>query len=193
MSQAAASSTTDGLRLRLTFEGGTILVEGLPEGDRFGVPHLKRDPRTGKLYRGHIFYEDKWAMWKVDLDPGPQVLDGEKAHGYVRFRYDREGDPGRIRRQQLVLKAIAKKMMEKPLFQLPDLAKQIRRGRYFGDGLLLTHVLADLSVKSDGTGWSMPAASRSALTFCGMRRAAISPSASRRAGFAPRYSARAFG
>lgn len=34
---------------------------------------------------------------------------------------------------------------------LGGLARTLRLGRYFGDGLLLTHVLADLSVKPDGT------------------------------------------
>ncbi len=89
---------------------------------------LKRDSRTGKLYRGHIHYRDNWGQWGVDLDPGPQWLDGEQAHGYVRFRYDREGDPGRIRRQQQVMKALAKSMMGKAAqpWQLSDLVTKAR-------------------------------------------------------------------
>lgn len=88
---------------------------------------LKLDKRTGKLYRGHIFYKDDWGGWKVDLDPGPQWLNGEQAHGYVRFRKDREGDPGRIRRQQMVMKAVARRIMDKPILELPDLAKDVQK------------------------------------------------------------------
>ncbi len=88
---------------------------------------LKRDRSTGKTYRGPIEYRDNWANWEVDLKPGAQWLNGEKAHGYVRFRKDLEGDPGRIRRQQDVMKAIARRVMSKPLLQVPGLVQDVRR------------------------------------------------------------------
>ncbi|MBX6312104.1 MAG: DEAD/DEAH box helicase family protein [Isosphaeraceae bacterium] len=45
-----------GATLRLSFDEGTLLVEGLPEGDTRGLPGLKRDLRTG-LYRAEgIWY-----------------------------------------------------------------------------------------------------------------------------------------
>jgi len=43
----------------------------------------------------------------INLYPGRQVLNGEQALGYARFRRDAEGDFGRNRRQQEVLKALA--------------------------------------------------------------------------------------
>ncbi len=46
---ATPNTTTTAAPLRLTFDGGTILVEGLPEGDSRGVPGLKRDPRIGPV------------------------------------------------------------------------------------------------------------------------------------------------
>lgn len=88
---------------------------------------LKRDKSSGKTYRGPITYRDNWAGWEVNLKPGPQWLNGEKAHGYVRFRKDLEGDPGRIRRQQDVMKAIARRVMSKPLLQIPGLVQEVRR------------------------------------------------------------------
>lgn len=88
---------------------------------------LMRHRKGGKMYRGPIHYEDSWAHWKVDLKPGAQWLNGEQAHGYVRFRKDIEGDPGRIRRQQAVMKALARRLMDKPKWQLPSLIKQIRK------------------------------------------------------------------
>ncbi len=36
----------------------------------------------------------------ADLNPGPQLLDGEQAYDYVHWRYSGDGDIGRIRRQQ---------------------------------------------------------------------------------------------
>lgn len=88
---------------------------------------LMRRRKGGKLYRGPIHYKDSWGQWEVNLEPGPQWLNGEQAHGYVRFRKDIEGDPGRIRRQQAVMKALAKRLMEKPLLQIPDVVKQVRQ------------------------------------------------------------------
>ena len=66
--------------------------------------------RHGKRVR--MKYEDHWGGWGVDLEPGMQHLDGKQAHGYVRYRKpDDEGDPGRVRRQQQVIRALVKKMM----------------------------------------------------------------------------------
>ena len=83
--------------------------------------------RTGKEYRGAMKYEDKWGGWSVDLKPGPQLLNGEQAHGYVRFRYDRESDPGRVRRQQQVMRALAKKLMNLGYFELPGVVQEIQK------------------------------------------------------------------
>lgn len=45
----------------------------------------------------------------IDIQPGLQHMDGETALKYARFRMDEEGDLGRIRRQQQVVKAIMEK------------------------------------------------------------------------------------
>lgn len=42
----------------------------------------------------------------INLRPGLQVLNGEEALGYARFRHDAEGDLGRNRRQQQVIRAL---------------------------------------------------------------------------------------
>ena len=56
-----------------------------------------------------------------------QHLDGTQAVGYARFRYDREGDPGRIRRQQQVMRALAKKITSVPLLQLPGVVGEAKK------------------------------------------------------------------
>lgn len=52
-------------------------------------------------------YDDNWGRLHIHLKKGPQLLQGEQIAGYMRFRHDREGDFGRIRRQQQVIKTLA--------------------------------------------------------------------------------------
>ena len=54
-----------------------------------------------------MYYEDPWddQGLVIDLQPGLQRLDGEKAITYVRYR-DEEGDIGRIARQQKFMRAV---------------------------------------------------------------------------------------
>ena len=51
MTQQAATTATDAApRPRLLFDEGTILIEGLAEGDDLGLPGVQFDPRAG-MYR----------------------------------------------------------------------------------------------------------------------------------------------
>jgi superfamily II DNA or RNA helicase len=56
MSQDVAPTTTAPLHLRLSFEDGTVLVEGLREGDTRGLPGLKFDPRRAGVYRAEAIW-----------------------------------------------------------------------------------------------------------------------------------------
>jgi LCP family protein required for cell wall assembly len=59
------------------------------------------------------------------VEPGLQHLTGSQALTYVRFRSDPEGDFGRMRRQQQVLKAMGKRLMQpKTIILLPTLLQQ---------------------------------------------------------------------
>ncbi len=120
-----------GLRIdrvaRIRIEGFTGLIDKVGGLEIKVDGALKKDPSTGKLYRGHIDRTDNWGQWKVDLEPGMQHLDGTQAVGYARFRYDREGDPGRIRRQQQVMRALAKKITSVPLMQLPGVVGEAKQ------------------------------------------------------------------
>jgi len=51
-------------------------------------------------------YDDNYQNLYIHLKPGPQVLNGHEAMGYVRFRHDFEGDYGRMRRQDQFLRAL---------------------------------------------------------------------------------------
>ena len=58
-----------------------------------------------------MHYVDKAGGVEINLYPGKQILDGGKALQYIRFRYDKLGDLGRIKRQQKLALAVIKKMI----------------------------------------------------------------------------------
>ncbi|MDF2629143.1 MAG: transcriptional regulator [Symbiobacteriaceae bacterium] len=70
-----------------------------------------------------MYYVDPTDNTVIDLKPGLQVLDGEKAEQFVRYRYDEIGDDmGRIGRQQEFLKAaVSQALTAKNLLKLPGM------------------------------------------------------------------------
>jgi polyisoprenyl-teichoic acid--peptidoglycan teichoic acid transferase len=61
----------------------------------------------------------------INLKKGEQLLDGSKALQYARFRHDTYGDITRTARQQIVLKAVAKKLMQPgTITKIPTLVSQ---------------------------------------------------------------------
>ena len=73
-------------------------------------------------------YDDNWGNLHIHLKKGRQKLDGQQAVGYARFRHDEEGDWGRIRRQQQVIKALVKEL-KKPdnVMKIHKLADVIKK------------------------------------------------------------------
>ena len=73
-------------------------------------------------------YVDRAQDLYIDIPAGKQLLDGEKALQYVRFRYDPLGDIGRIKRQQEFLQALLSKVDNDPLLlaRLPQLIESTR-------------------------------------------------------------------
>lgn len=62
----------------------------------------------------------------IDLYPGLQKLDGNKALQYVRFRGDGTGDIGRVQRQQKFLKLLAERALQvSNVWKLPELVKEV--------------------------------------------------------------------
>lgn len=82
-------------------------------------------------------YTDRRGGLYINLKKGVQVLDGDKAMQYVRFRHDAMGDITRIERQQKFLKALAKKALEPG--NLPKLPGTV--------GAVLENVQTDMSPK----------------------------------------------
>ena len=52
----------------------------------------------------HKYYFEDNGITRVSLEPGYQILNGDQALKFVRFRHDGMGDFGRMQRQQLFLK-----------------------------------------------------------------------------------------
>lgn len=72
-----------------------------------------------------MYYEDPWDDdgLIIDLYPGEQYLNGDRAIQYVRYRDD-EGDLGRIKRQQKFVKAVLNELMSaETLPKLPEILK----------------------------------------------------------------------
>ena len=62
----------------------------------------------------------------IDLEPGIQKLDGDKALQFCRFRSDPKGDLGRIERQQAFLVALKESMFSAgSLFKIPELCTAV--------------------------------------------------------------------
>ncbi len=71
----------------------------------------------------NMHYFDRAGGLRISLKKGPQNLDGEKAHQYIRFRHDAYGDIGRVQRQQRFMQALSEKLLD-PL-TLPRLPQVI--------------------------------------------------------------------
>lgn len=105
-----------------------------------------------------MLYEDRSAGLRIDLLPGRQVLTGNQALGYVRFRRDALGDITRTRRQQQFLAALANKLQEKETFlrvlgRFPELIRisrdYLQTDLQFPELLGLYFFFKDLNLQED--------------------------------------------
>lgn len=69
-------------------------------------------------------YTDKKQNLYIDLHPGKQVLNGERSLQYLKFRSDKLGDVGRIKRQQKFMKAVFDKTID--IKNIPKIPQLIR-------------------------------------------------------------------
>ena len=67
-------------------------------------------------------YTDHSQHLYIDLKEGQQHLDGEKAVAFLRFRYDRYGDIGRVQRQQMFMRALVEQSLKpQTLLRIPEI------------------------------------------------------------------------
>jgi len=55
-------------------------------------------------------YTDNTQKLYIDLQPGLQVLNGDQAEQFARFRHDATGDIGRVQRQQQLIRALRERL-----------------------------------------------------------------------------------
>ncbi len=87
-----------------------------------------------------MHYHSKLGDVNIDLNPGVQHLDGEKALEYARFRYDQYGDftatedgkiHGRVARQEKLIEALFNQTKSlRTVWKLPSVAKAVADALY---------------------------------------------------------------
>ena len=74
-----------------------------------------------------MHYVDKAGGLDINLYPGKQILNGEKSLQYIRFRHDKLGDLGRIKRQQKLALAVIEKMMNfDSITKIPQISEEMK-------------------------------------------------------------------
>lgn len=75
-----------------------------------------------------MYYRDPYQNLVIDLKPGRQVLDGDKALEFVRYRHYPNGDLGRIEAQHIFIKALISKIFTlKGVLKMPSMIAELSR------------------------------------------------------------------
>lgn len=86
-------------------------------------------------------YKDDSQHLYIDLKKGKQHLDGDKALQLLRFRYDKNGDIGRVQRQQMVMRALMEQALNPAtLARLPKILSVIQS--YIDTNLSVEEIVA---------------------------------------------------
>jgi len=73
-------------------------------------------------------YDDSWGHLHIHFEPGTYLLDGKRALEYVRFR-GKSADQGRVRRQQIFVRELLKRLKNPALFwRLPRYSQALLSG-----------------------------------------------------------------
>ncbi len=68
-----------------------------------------------------MYHRDVTQKLFIDLQPGLQTLNGEQAEQFARYRNKMTGDIGRVQRQQVLMKALQKQLLDPTLLpRLPQ-------------------------------------------------------------------------
>jgi len=99
--------------VRVNVQGVEKLIDALGGVDLYVPKDMKYTDHSQHLY--------------IDLKEGQQVLNGDKAMQFLRFRYDKYGDVGRIQRQQILMKGIvAQTMKPNTIIKIPEILSVIQ-------------------------------------------------------------------
>lgn len=99
--------------LRVNVQGVEKLIDALGGVDVYVPKDMKYRDDSQHLY--------------IDLKQGQQVLNGDKAMQFLRFRYDRYGDVSRIQRQQIFMKALVEQTLKPAtIIKIPEILSVIQ-------------------------------------------------------------------
>ncbi|MGD1861484.1 MAG: LCP family protein [Leptolyngbyaceae cyanobacterium] len=84
-----------------------------------------------------MVYQDVTQGLNIDLEPGWQTLNGDRAEQFARFRSDGNGDIGRVQRQQMLMKALRERLTHPTV--IPRLPQVVR--------VMMRHVDTNLTVE----------------------------------------------
>lgn len=88
-----------------------------------------------------MYHKDVTQKLEIDLQEGWQNLNGDQAEQFARFRNPQYGDIGRVQRQQILLKALQKKIFSPTI--LPSLPKAVQvLQQYIDTNLSVEEMLA---------------------------------------------------
>lgn len=88
-----------------------------------------------------MVYQDDTQRLYIDLQPGRQILNGDQAEQFARFRHDAYGDVGRVQRQQQLIQALRDRLMSPTV--IPKLPQAIELfQQYIDTNLSLDEMLA---------------------------------------------------
>ncbi len=78
-----------------------------------------------------MHYKDVAQNLEIDFTPGYYKIKGKELLAYLRFRKTAEGDIGRLDKQRVIIEKLAQKALQKNIFSLTALYKEIRKRTEF--------------------------------------------------------------
>merc|ERR1712054_6705 len=113
--------------VRVNIQGVEKFIDALGGVDMYVPKDMKYTDHSQHLY--------------IDLKEGEQHLDGEKAVAFLRFRYDRYGDIGRVQRQQMFMRALVEQALKpQTLLRIPEVLSIV--SAYIDTNLTVEELLA---------------------------------------------------
>lgn len=78
--------------------------------------------------KNRLYYVDRAGDLYIDFKPGRQILDGKKTIAYLRYRQYKNGDIGRIKKQQEFVKSLADRIISsKQIVKLPKVIGEMSK------------------------------------------------------------------
>lgn len=110
-----------------------------------------------------MYYEDEYQDLLIDLYPGKQTLNGDKAEQFVRFRGYPGGDVARLDAQKLFINAFLDKILSvQTVTKIDDIITEIQSNLYtnisFNNLLKFANILLNIDPKNDVHLYTLPGA-----------------------------------